>query len=87
VVYVEVEAGNSMSSGSSARAKQPPVSVRRMKASVPSASSLRDLPEVHDWSKARRNPYVRGRRPRLHHSKRVTRMTSRRPLGGSQGRS
>jgi hypothetical protein len=41
------------------------MSVKRMKASEPSAASLRDLPEVRDWSKARRNPYVRGRRARV----------------------
>jgi hypothetical protein len=28
-------------------------------------SSLREMPEVTDWSKARRNPYVRGRRSRI----------------------
>jgi uncharacterized DUF497 family protein len=63
VVYVEVEADDS--SGSSAPAKRPPMSARRTKTSEPSAASLREIPEVRDWSKARRNPYVRGRRARV----------------------
>jgi hypothetical protein len=41
------------------------MSARRTKASEPSAASLREMPEVKDWSKARRNPYVRGRRGRI----------------------
>ncbi len=41
------------------------MSARRTRASEPSASSLREMPEVTDWSKARRNPYVRGRRARI----------------------
>jgi hypothetical protein len=36
-----------------------------MKSSEPSAASLREMPEVTDWSKARRNPYARGRRARI----------------------
>jgi hypothetical protein len=41
------------------------MSARRMKSSELSAASLRDMPEVTDWSKTRRNPYVRGRRARI----------------------
>jgi hypothetical protein len=41
------------------------MSARRTKTSEPSAASLREIPEVRDWSKARRNPYVRGRRARV----------------------
>jgi hypothetical protein len=41
------------------------MSVKRTKASEPSAASLREMPEVKDWSRARRNPYVRGRRARI----------------------
>jgi len=41
------------------------MSARRTKTSEPSAASLRAIPEVRDWSKARRNPYARGRRARV----------------------
>jgi hypothetical protein len=41
------------------------MSAKRMKASEPSTSSLREMPEVKDWSSARRSPYVRGRRARI----------------------
>jgi uncharacterized DUF497 family protein len=53
------------SSGSSVHARLPDMSAKRMKASEPSTSSLREMPEVKDWSRARRNPYVRGRRARI----------------------
>ena len=41
------------------------MSAKRTRASEPSATSLREMPEVRDWSKARRNPYVRGRLARV----------------------
>jgi hypothetical protein len=41
------------------------MSAKRTKANEPSAASLREMPEVMDWSAARRNPYVRGRRARI----------------------
>jgi len=41
------------------------MSRRRTKTSEPSAASLREMPEVGDWSRARRNPYARGRRARI----------------------
>jgi hypothetical protein len=41
------------------------MSAKRTTATNPSAASLREMPEVRDWSKARRNPYVRGRRARV----------------------
>ena len=41
------------------------MSAKRTRTGEPSAASLREMPEVSDWSKARRNPYVRGRRARV----------------------
>jgi hypothetical protein len=41
------------------------MSAKRTRTSEPSAVSLREIPEVRDWSKARRNPYLRGRRARV----------------------
>jgi hypothetical protein len=41
------------------------MSAKRTKTSEPTAASLREMPEVRDWSKARRNPYTRGRRARI----------------------
>ena len=41
------------------------MSAKRTKRSEPSAASLREMPEVRDWSNARRNPYARGRRVRI----------------------
>jgi hypothetical protein len=41
------------------------MSAKRTRTSEPSAASLREIPEVRDGSKARRNPYVRGRRARV----------------------
>ena len=35
------------------------------KARSPSRSTLLEMPEVKDWSKAQRNPYARGTRARL----------------------
>jgi hypothetical protein len=62
-VYVEVEAGDP---ARIIRARKAPLmSARRTKTNEPSAASLREMPEVVDWSKARRNPYARGRRARI----------------------
>jgi hypothetical protein len=41
------------------------MSAKRTRASEPSAASLREMPEVHDWSRAKRNPYAQGRRVRI----------------------
>ena len=41
------------------------MSAKRTKTSEPSAASLREMPEITDWSKARRNPYVLGGRARI----------------------
>jgi hypothetical protein len=41
------------------------MSARRTKTTEPSAASLREVPEVTDGSKARRNPYARGGRARI----------------------
>ena len=41
------------------------MSARRTRASEPSVASLREMPEVHDWSRAKRNPYAHGRRVRI----------------------
>ena len=38
---------------------------KHTKTSEPSAASLREMPEVRDWSRAKRNPYARGRRVRI----------------------
>lgn len=41
------------------------MSAKRTKTNEPSAASLREMPEVTDWSGARRNPYTRGRLARV----------------------
>jgi uncharacterized DUF497 family protein len=54
-----------MSFTSSAPERRRSMSAKRTRASEPTAASLREMPEVRDWSKARRNPYARGRRVRI----------------------
>jgi hypothetical protein len=41
------------------------MSGKRTRTSGPSAASLREMPDVTDWSNARRSPYTRGRRARV----------------------
>ena len=41
------------------------MSAKRTKTNEPSAASLREMPEVTDWSGAHRNPYTRGRLARV----------------------
>lgn len=41
------------------------MSAKRMKINEPHARSLAEMPEVRDWSRAKRNPYARGERARI----------------------